>query len=188
MGQTLRVVPASAAMQGLTTGAGALTPSLPPPLRLALASGLETLIVDPEQGGGVRVVERPNWHPPSLDADLVDTARDWLLLLTDNLAPIEAERLGAMLAVFLAHRWRGRADEDMAPILREAVMVDWITDLGEFSEWAISAAMQAWRQNEEWHPTIAGIRRLAEAEVADDRRTLRLLNRLLESPEIVRDS
>lgn len=145
-----------------------------------LDTGIETLFRD---DGTMHRVERAQWTPPGVtDPANLEMARHWQTLVFNHLSPVAPDRLGMMLAVFLAHRWRGRAeaDQEMVPQLREAVAGDWIDDLCDFPEWAVAAALRTWRRAEEWHPTIAGIRRLAEAEVADDRRTLRLLNRLLE--------
>jgi len=45
----------------------------------------------------------------------------------------------------------------------------------------LDRACAEWRRTQNWRPTIADMRRLCEAEVAADRRTLRQLTKLLEA-------
>lgn len=146
-----------------------------------LASGLTTTAIDPEKGGGVILHERQDWEPTGVAPELLAEARSTLLKLVDNLrgmAETDPETLSMMIGRLLAHRWRGRA-EDASDLMREALIIDWIEDVGEYPAWAIEAAMREWRRNEEWAPTIANIRRLCEEQVSDDRRSLRLIGRLL---------
>ncbi len=90
------------------------------------------------------------------------------------------EKLGPAVSKLLAHRWRQRF-EPISDLMQEALLVDWIEDLGDFPAWAFHAAAREWRRTQPWCPTIADIRALCEAEVADDRRTLRLIRRLLDA-------
>ena len=154
---------------------GALTPALPLGLRQVLNTGLETRFTD---SGDLFWVERTDWAVPPISEAGRESAKHWLVLLEQNLEPVDPAELGVAIGVFLGHRWRGR-DDEMSPVVRKAIHGDWIADLAEYPQWAVSAAMQTWRRTERWAPTIADIRGLCEAEVAQDRRTLRLLNRLL---------
>jgi hypothetical protein len=156
----------------------ALTPLLPPALRRVLAFAIEAQAVAVEAGGGVRIVERPDWTPPSLDDETRGSAESWRRRLDRHLVPADPERLGFAVGRLLAHRWRGRAEE-LSEGAQQAILTDWIDDLGEFPLWAVDEAMRTYRRTEEWAPTIAAIRRLCEAEVSEDRRTLRLLGKLL---------
>ena len=161
-------------------GKGALTPSLPPGLRRVLGSGLTSVAIDAEAGGGVRFYEKPDWDPPALTDEARRTAEEARDLLRANLAPggDDPEALGLRIGRLLAHRWRGRREETSAAV-EEALIIDWIDDLGEYPLWAFDQAAQTWRRKEEWHPTIAGMRALCEEAVADDRISLRMLDRLL---------
>jgi len=155
-----------------------LTPYLPPELRQALAFGTRTVTIDPAYGGGVRVEELRAWepeHPSDELRDMAEAARQSLLV---HMQTMPNDRLGFEIGLLLAHRWRNRPD-DILPEVQEALIVQWIEDLREFPAWAIMAAIRDWRRHQEWHPTIAGIRRLCEDAVAEDRRTLRLIERLL---------
>lgn len=158
--------------------AGALTPCLPPDLRRVLALGIETRIVDPEKGGGVDLIERPDWVPPPVDDMLHAQARLFQKQLEGHLAASDPQWLGLEIGKFLAHRWRGRQD-DSSPEVQEALIGDWIDDLHEFPAWAIETAIRQWRRTQSWAPTIADIRARCERETADDRRSLRLIMRLL---------
>jgi len=134
--------------------------------------------VDAERGGGVIVRERIDWVPPAQPAHIVKLAEDARRALIEHLSPWDARILGPSVSKLLAHRWRQKP-EVVSAEMHEALIIDWIEDLGEFPAWAFHDAAREWRRTQQWCPTIADIRRLCEAAVADDRRTLRLIERLL---------
>lgn len=158
--------------------AGALTPSLPQDLRRVLALGVDSKIVDAEKGGGVELIDRPDWVPPPIDDMLNSQAKLFQQQLEGHLAPADGGRIGFAVGKFLAHRWRGRQD-DISPEVQEALILDWVEDLAEMPMWAIENAIREWRRTQSWAPTIADIRIRCEREVEDDRRSLRLIERLL---------
>jgi hypothetical protein len=137
-------------------------------------------MVDPDQGGGVIVRERLDWEPAPVDEHMAGLASDAMDALMDHLTPIAPEVLGPAVSKLLAHRWRFQAREQVSDLMQEALLVDWIEDVGEYPAWAFHAAAREWRRTREECPTIAGMRALCEEAVADDRRSLRLIGRLLD--------
>lgn len=158
--------------------AGALTPSLPPALRSVLEEGTYARILPAERGGGIELAEQPDWQPPAIEDQLQDVAVAAQEALVAHLEAVDEGMLSLIVAKLLAHRWRGRS-EGIAPQVQEALLTDWTEDLEEFPRWAIDKACRDYRRREAWHPTISDIRELCEAAVAEDRRSLRLLERLL---------
>ncbi len=156
----------------------ALTPSLPPALQRVIGSGLTALPIPQEQGGGCVLRERLDWIPPAIDEDLRDQAEAARDALLEHLESIEEGKLGVILSRFLAHRWRGRTEE-AGDLMQQGLLIDWIEDLCAYPEWAIHSAFRTYRRTQAWHPTIADVRVLCEEEVAEDRRSLRLLSKLL---------
>lgn len=156
----------------------ALTPSLPPALQRVIASGLTAFPIPPEQGGGCVLRERLDWTPPAIDGQLRDLAEAAREALLNHLESVEEDRLAIIIARLLAHRWRGRSEE-AGDLMQQGLLTDWVEDLAAFPEWAIHAACRTYRRAQAWHPTIADILALCEAEVAEDRRSLRLLSKLL---------
>lgn len=147
-----------------------------------LSTGLATVgILAPEKGGGVVIGIIPDWAPSDISPEIRMAATAAREALREHLAPSDPIYLSARVAKLLAHRWRFQRAEAINPGLQRELMVDWIDDLVEFPLWAIDTAAQEWRRSHEDFPTIAGIRRLSEEAVAGDRRTLRLLDRLLAS-------
>ncbi len=157
---------------------GALTPSLPPALQRVIASGLTALPIPQEQGGGCVLRERLDWNPPAIDEHLRDQAEAARDALLEHLESIEEGKLAIIVSRFLAHRWRGRVEE-AGDLMQQGLLIDWIEDLCSYPEWAINSAFRTYRRTQAWHPTIADIRALCEEEVAEDRRSLRLLSKLL---------
>lgn len=92
------------------------------------------------------------------------------------LAPGPQEQTSAALAVTL----RMFFDRDFEPGVDEAVIEAWLMDLGDLPAWAVEHACGLWRRTEEKRPTVAGIRRLAVAEIERDRETMRRLRLTLE--------
>lgn len=157
---------------------GALTPSLPQALRRVLAFGIYDAMIPVEHGGGIVRREQRDWDPPRIDAgthQAASAARDALL---DHLCAIDEARLGAAIGKLRSHRWRYNAVAHSAAV-ELALSADWIEDLCEYPEWAIEEAFRTWRRTYDEYPTIAGIRRLCEAAVAEDRLSLRLITKLL---------
>lgn len=156
-----------------------LTNSLPTELRRVIASGITAVPIPIEQGGGCVLRERQGWIPPEIDwhlRDLAEAARDALL---EHLESVDEGRLGVIIARLLAHRWRGRSEDSGDDLMQQGLITDWIEDLCDFPEWAVHAACRTYRRTQGWHPTIADIRALCDEEVSDDRRSLRLLSKLL---------
>lgn len=159
--------------------AAALTPSLPPALRQVLEQGTTARILSAERGGGIELVEQPDWQPPAIEESLQNIATAAQEALLAHLDPIDEAKLGFTIGVFLAHRWLGRPEQPPSDLVAEALAGQWVDDLSEFPQWAVDKACRDYRRRVKFHPTIADIVERCEAAVAEDRRSLRLLERLL---------
>jgi hypothetical protein len=161
---------------------GALTPFLPPALLRAIESGVRPIILPTERGGGIVLKERLDWNPPKIGPESIQAAHSACDALLDHLESIDEARIPLIIGRLKAHNWRYSrrvGSESVETILD----IDWIEDLRDFPEWAINHACREWRRTQEEAPIIAGIRRLCEEAVADDRRSLRLLRRLINAQQ-----
>ena len=160
----------------------ALTPSLPQALLRVIESGIRSITLPTERGGGIVLHERLDWTPPAIGEHLRDVALYAYDALLEHLEAIDEARIAPIIGRLKAHNWRysRRVSSEVA---EEILDIDWTDDLAEFPEWAINRACREWRRTQDEAPIIAGIRRLCEDAVADDRRTLRLLRRLLDRQE-----
>ncbi len=161
---------------------GALTPSLPQALLRVIESGVRSITLPTERGGGIVLHERLDWIPPAVDEHMRDVALYAYDALLEHLEAIDEARIAPIIGRLKAHNWR-YSRRVSGEIAEEILDIDWTEDLCEFPEWAINRACREWRRTQEDAPTIAGIRRLCEEAVSDDRRSLRLLRRLLDAQQ-----
>lgn len=157
----------------------ALTPCLPPALRRVIESGMQSDTLPTALGGGIVLHERLDWLPPIVDEHLRGIAAMAYDKLLEHLEAIDEAKIPLIIARLKAHNWR-YSRRHGSEIAEADLDIDWVEDLCEFPEWAINRACREWRRTREEPPIIAGIRRLCEDAVRQDRMSLRLLRRLLD--------
>jgi hypothetical protein len=156
-----------------------LTVHLPQLWQQVLASGLDSTVVDIAAGGGVVLREKLDWIPPQIPKYMREQLSEWIEAGQRVLTPWSPVLLGQAIGKLLAHFERSAGSDQRDPDLLEAMMVDWIEDLGEYPRWAVEDAAREYRRTEKkWKPTIAVMRELCEDRVKADRRTLRMLAKL----------
>lgn len=167
---------------GSTPAAGSTSlterPSLPPlpaPLASVIAGGKVSSFGSGQFSGSV---ERPDWRPPTLTAEMRAEASAAIVEWREALAPGDPLLIMGRIHTLLAH-WRDRDGLDEPT--RDAVNDDWMSVLHRYPLWAVHAAATQWLTMEQrWRPLPGNIRLLCDQAVREDQLTLRLLLRLSE--------
>lgn len=115
---------------------------------------------------------------PVITEEIKLAAKAGQIFVEERLAPADAEWTKGAVSTLLTHYYVGNLPEHV----HAAISSDWLEDLGDYPDWAISQARKEWRQNNKHKPTPGHMVELCNKAVSKDMVMLRQCKAILAAP------
>lgn len=115
---------------------------------------------------------------PVITETIKVAAKTAQIFVEERLTSADPELIKGAIATLLTHYYVGNLPEHV----HEAISSDWLEDLGNYPDWAISQARKEWRQNNKRKPTPGHMVELCNKAISKDQALLRQCRAILNAP------
>lgn len=115
---------------------------------------------------------------PVITEEIKLAAKAGQIFVEERLAPADSEWTRGAISTLLTHYYVSNLPEHA----HQAISSDWLEDLGEYPDWAISQARKEWRQNNKRKPTPGHIVELCNKAISKDKAMLRQCRAIIAAP------